>query len=342
MISNLLRLTASLILAATCAQAQEGYVNFIRQVQVPSGVQWDMSVATASSGDGTLAPLPVDTSGARFELWTVKSSPLASYLLGTQFVGAYVPEAEVAIQSEDPYAVVPRTRADRPFTVTVTVSNLLSGAGDPAGAKSVKLLRHVQSYGAGGTGTSLDRTQATLLSQVSLSQNGTRTLTYSVNSVPGADRAKVRGEERFSVFSLEDYQSPAGELGSKTVQIWPVADGSISGITEGEKIRKGTPPITLTANDLYPSSRTYAQVYKGAAQLGQTGKVIPGSSLIINDAVPQNRVLTLKDYGSIFDSDGTWTIELLTETPFGIDRLAHVTFDVNLTLRVNGMMSTLE
>jgi hypothetical protein len=336
------RLVVSLLCAASVAGAQEAYVNFIRQVQVPSGVQWDMSVASASAGGGTLAPLPVDTSGSRFELWTVKSTPLTSYLLGTQFVGAYVPAAEVAIQSEDPYSVVPRTRADRPFTVTVKVSNLLNGAGDPAAAKSVNLLRHVQAYGAGGIGTNLDRTQATLLSQVSLSQNGPRVLSYAVNSVPGADRTKVRGEERFSVFSLEDYQAPAAEIASRTIQIWPVADGSISGITEGQRMRMGTPPITLTINDLYPDSQTYAQVYKGPAQLGQTGKVIPGSSLVINDTVPQNRVLTLKDYGEIFTEDGTWTIELLTATPFGIDRLDHVTFDVNLTLRVNGMVTTAE
>ncbi|MBN8460461.1 MAG: hypothetical protein J0M04_21740 [Verrucomicrobia bacterium] len=341
---NFIQMTVCLFCAAVVLRAddQPAFVNFIRQVQVPSGVQWDMSVAAASSNGGSMSPLPVDSSGSRFELWTVKSSPLTSYLLDSQFVGAYIPAAEVSIKTEDPYAVMPRTRADRPFTVTVAVSNLLGGATDPAAAKSVNLLRHVQSYGAGGTGVNLDRTQATLLSQVSVSQNGTQTLNYSITSVPGADRAKVRGEERFSVFSLEDYQAPAGQLAAQTVQIWPVADGSISGIREGEKIRVACPPLTFTLNDLYPSSKTYAQVYPGAASLGTTGTVVPGSMLVVNDTVPQSRVLAVKDYGNIFERDGTWTLELLTETPFGIDRLAYVTFDVKLTLKVNGMVTTYE
>lgn len=339
-----IQITVCLFCAVAVSRAddQPAFVNFIRQVQVPSGVQWDMSVAAASSNGGSMSPLPVDSSGARFELWTVKSSPLTSYLLASQFVGAYIPAAEVSITTEDPYAVMPRTRADRPFTVTVAVSNLLNGATDPAAAKSVNLLRHVQSYGAGGTGVNLDRTQATLLSQVSVSQNGTQNLSYSITSVPGADRAKVRGEERFSVFSQEDYQAPAGQLAAQTVQIWPVADGSISGIREGEKIRVACPPLTFTLNDLYPSSKTYAQVYPGAAALGKTGTVVSGSMLVVNDTVPQSRVLNVRDYGNIFDKDGTWTMELLTETPFGIDRLAYVTFDVKLTLRVNGMVTTYE
>lgn len=340
---TLLTLVSALLLfASTRAAAQVDYVNFIRQVQVPSGVQWDMTVAAASEGDGTAAPLPIDTAGARFELWTVNSATLAAFLLGTQYVGTYVPTATVTIQSEDPYAVVPRTRADRPFTVTVTVADLLSGPEDPAAAKSVDLFRHVQAYGPGGVGLELDRSQAQLLSQASISQNGVQTLSYAVTSVPGEDRTKVRGEENFAVYSLADDQGPAAELASKRIQIWPVADGAIAGITSGAKVNFKSPPLTFTLNDLYPTSRTYAQAYPGEARMGVTGKVIPGSSLVISNEMPQDRVILVKDYGEVFDADGVWTVELLTETPFGIDRLAYVTFEVNLTIRVTGTVTTME
>jgi hypothetical protein len=339
----LFRLSAIAIACQTWLGAQTvTYTNFIRQVQLPSGVQWDMSVAAASPVAGTLSPLAIDPGGARFELWTVKSSPLTSYLLDSKYVGTYVPVASVAISSEDPYTIIPRTRADRPFFVTVNVSGLLSGASDPVASKSVKLLRHVQSYGAGGTGIDIDRTQALLYSQASLTSNGTRTLTYSLTSVPGADLSKLRGEERFSVFSLEDYQAPESQLASKFIQIWPVANGAISGIAEGQFFRLKMPVVTLTVNDLYPSSTTYAQVYKGAPQLGVTGTVVPGSSVVVTDSVPQNRVLVLRDYDTVFNEDGQWTMELLTSTPFGIDRLAYVSFSVNLTLKLNGSFSTLE
>lgn len=337
------RLSAVFLACQMWAGAQTvTYTNFIRQVQLPTGVEWDMSVAAASTGAGTLSPLAIDPGGARFELWTVKSSPLTNYLLDSKYVGTYVPVASVVIRSEDPYSIIPRTRADRPFFVTVNVTGLLSGATDPDASKSVKLLRHVQSYGTAGTGIDIDRTQATLYSQATLTSNGPRTLTYSLTSVPGADRSKVRGEERFSVFSLEDYQAPESQLASKFIQIWPVADGSISGIADGQNFRLKMPTVTLTVNDLYPSSTTYAQVYKGNPQLGMTGTVVPGSSVVVTDSVPQGRVLVLRDYDNVFDADGRWTMELLTSTPFGIDRLAYVSFDVNLTLRLNGSFTTLE
>ena len=320
-------------------QAGGTYTNFIRQVQMPSGVQWDASVAPSGEQNSMLS---IDLGGARFELWTVLSSPLTSYLLDTRFVAAYLPAAEVTIQSEDPYTVIPRTRADRPFQVDVTIAGLLSGPTDPDASKAVKLLRHVQSYGEKGTGESLDRSQAVLESQVLLDGDGTQTLSYGLTSIPGVDRTKVRGEERLSVFSLAGDQAPESQLASQTIQIWPVADAMISGISPNQKIRLELPKLTLTLNDLYPDSRTYAQVYRGSQRLGVEGTMVPGSSLILNEVQATDRVLLLDDYESIFDGDGVWTMEILTATPFGIDRLAHVTFEIDRTLELQGTFTTME
>lgn len=339
-----MKTNASILLALACCgsawgQGASPYTNFIRQVQLPTGVQWDASVA--ASGERT-SSLPVDVGGARFELWTVKSTPLTSYLLDTRFVNAYVPSATVAIRSEDPYTLIPRTRADRPFFVDVTVSGLLSGSGDPAASKSVKLLRHVQSYGVNGVGENLDRTQATLLSQSVLTQNAPQTLSYELNSIPSADRAKACGEERFSVFSLAESNFPESQIASRYIQIWPVADGTISGISQDQRIRQLLPQLTITLNDLYPDSYTYAQVYKGEQQLGKTGTLVPSSSLKLKESVSIDRTLVVKSYDSIFDSDGRWTMELLTVTPFGIDRLAYVSFDIDRTIELQGTFTTYE
>lgn len=315
------------------------YTNFIRQMQYPSAVQWDATVAVAGQ---QLSQLAIDPGGARFELWTVSSVGPTSTLLASTYVGTYIPVADVLIRTEDTTSLVPRTRADRPFSVDITIDGLLSGLTDPEPSKSVKFLRHVQSYGVKGTGIGIDREQAILRSQSFITTNGKQTLTYLVNSVPGANRAKVRGEERFSVFSLEDYQAPESQIASQTVQIWPVADGVITGIASNQLIRYTLPQLTLTLNDLYPNSTTYLQVYKGASQLGTTGEIVPGSALIVNDSVPLDRVLTLNKYDSVFDSDGVWTMELLTKTPFGIDRLAHVSFILDRTIEVNGTFTTIE
>lgn len=336
-----LLLAAFALLLTTGAKAQNGstFTNFIRQVQLPTGVEWDMGVAVTGE---SLSPLSIDPGGARFELWTVKASPLTSYLLDSRYVGTYVPLAQVAIRTEDPYTIIPRTRADRPFYVDISISGLLSDAGAPAASKSIKFLHHVQSYGAAGNGIGLDRSLATLDSQVMMDQNGTQTLSYAVNSVPGANRAKIRGEERFSFFSLADYQAAESQLASSFVQIWPVADGSLAGIAANQMIRFSLPAVTVTLNDLYPSSHTYAQVYKGAPRLGVTGTIVPGSSLLINDAVPVSRVLTLTNYDGVFDEDGQWTMELVTETPFGLERMHYVTFHLDRTIQMNSSVTTVE
>lgn len=333
---------ASIVLSVTSlvqAQTSATYTNFIRQKQAPTGVVWDMPVAAAGE---QLSALAINPGGAQFELWTVNSIGPQAYLLDTRYVGAYVPVADIAIRSEDPYDVIPRTRADRPFFVDVTVNGLLSGATDPEASKKIKFLRHVQSYGTAGTGYGIDRTQAALLSQTFIEANGTSTMTFAINAIPGANRAKVRGEERFSAFSLADYQAPESQLGSQFIQIWPVADGAIAGIVDSQEIRFRMPPLSITLNDLYPNSHTYAQVYKGAPQLGRVGAIIPGSSLIINDTLPQSRVLTVAEYDNILGDDGQWTMELITSTPFGLDRLAFVTFNLDRTLQMNGTVTTVD
>jgi hypothetical protein len=336
-----LALTFACSIATALGQAGDIYTNLVRQVQLPSGVLWDVTVLP---GGEQLSPLAIDPGGARFELWTIKSDPHTVYLLDTRYVGTYVPVADVNILTEDPYIYtgIPRTRADRPFIVDITTNGLRSEADATEASKSVKLLRHVQSYGIGGTGENIDRNQAILLSQVTLVNNAIHRLSYAVNSVPGADRTKVRGEERYSVFSQPDYQAPSSQLASMYIQIWPVADGTVTGISQNQLIRFKLPQITLTLNDLYPDSRTYAQVYKGDPQLGMEGTVVPGSLLVVYESVPQNRVLVIDDWDAVIDTDGRWTIELLTATPFGIDRLGHVSFNVDRTIEMNGTFTTIE
>lgn len=341
-----LGLFAALVVSAGTGAAQPSpasyYQNFVRQVQLPAdggeGTVWNVPVAQTGE---QLSPLEINPGGARFELHTVNSDPFIGYLLDTKYVSAYTPVAEVQIRTEDPYETVPRTRADRPFNVEITINGLRNGVDDPDASKRVKVLHHVQSYGQ-GDGSGVNRDMATLLGQGYIETNGTQVLQYLVNSVPGADRAKVRGEERFSVFSLADYQAPESHLDSLFVQIWPVADGTISGLADGELVRFKAPSLTLSINDIYPDSQIYAQIYRGAESLGTEGTVIPGSALVINESVPQNRILTLQNWDDVITGDGVWTMELLTSTPFGIDRLDHVTFNVDRTITVNGSVTTIE
>lgn len=328
------------LLTGGLAAQTTGFTNFIRQVQAPSGVQLDVSVGATGAQQSSLA---VESGGARFELWTVKSSPLTNYLLDTKFVGAYIPVTSVDIRSEDPYTTIPRTRADRPFWVDLTVSGLTDVVSAPDAAKKIQLLRHVQSYGTTGIGLNLDRSQATLLSTSYLTTNGAQTLSYTLTSVPGTDRSKLRGEERFSAFSLPDTLSPQSQLASKYIQIWPVATGEIAGITEGQLIRTKMPSLTCNVTDVYPSGTIYTQVYQGNPVLGTVGDR-PSAQWRNSENYPQNKTITLSsdDLDSPLRGDGTWTLELLTETPFGIDRLAKVTFTLKRSIKVNAAVTTME
>lgn len=332
---------ALLLLSAIASAQSPTYSNFIRQTQYPSGVQWDATVAATGS---QLSALAIDPGGAKFDLWTVLSTPLTNYLLSSVYVGTYIPRASVTVGSADTTGVIPRTRANEPFTVTVTIEGLLSGATDPEPSKSVKFLRHVQSYGASGDGSNIDRTQAILLTQASINANGTQTFTYTVTSIPGADRAKVRGEERFSIFSLEDYQAPESQLASQFIQVWPVTDGSIAGVSQGELVKTTMPQLTLTYNDIYPGGTVYTQIYKGDPVLGTTGSVIEGSSRVNTSDAPESKTYVIPGdkYDSLVKTDGRYTVEMLCSTPFGIDRLAYVSFDVNRMIEVNGTFTTIE
>jgi len=318
--------------------ADDDYTFFIRQIQMPEALEWDVSVDQEGSQQ---SPLAINPHGARFELWTVKSDPLTSYLLDTTYVNSYIPVAEVSITSEDPYEVIPRTRADRPFTVNITVNGLSSDPDAPEAAKEVKLLRHVQSYGS-TNGTNINRNQATLLSQGAINSNGTQTLSYNVTSIPGGDRTKVRGEERFSVYSLEDYQAPESQLDSLFIQVWPVASTEIEGLESGDTIKGNAPQVSIELEDLYPDSYTFAQVYRGGPQLGANGTLVPGSALLVDGSVPRDEDLIVKDWDNVIREDGEWVLEVLTVTPFGTDRLDYVTFTVQRTIKMNGSVTSIE
>ena len=203
--------------------AEANFTNFIRQVQVASGAELDVDVEQAGQ---QLSALAIDPGGARFELWTVNEGNFADYLLDQVYVGTYVPQATLVIQTEDPYVTIPRTRADRPFRVSLKIAGMSTDPSAPPAARLVKFQHHVQSYGEDGTDLGIDRALATLSEESYIASDGDYTFDYVLTTVPGDDRAKARGEERFTVWSLPDYQAPENVLASRHIQVWPVADGS--------------------------------------------------------------------------------------------------------------------
>ncbi len=316
-------------------------MNFVRQTQQGTGVVYSVNVSP--TGNAASQGL-LETGGALFQLWTIESATAKEYLLDQKLVGAYMPSAAITIKTQDPYTLRPRTRADKPFTVSINVAGLVTtGSNLPDAAKRVLLEQHVKNYTAAKTSYTLaEATSGTPKASSSIYTNGTTTLNFASTNLTGADPTKVSGEEWFVVHALADGTVAQSQIANANVQVWPVASGSIAGITNGASLRAKPPQLTVTMNDLYPRSFTYLQVYPGAPVLGTTGTRILTSQKVMDQARSESMVLTIPDYEEVFTKDGAYTMELVTETPFGTDRLAYVTFTVSRQIEVRAMLGDLE
>lgn len=335
-------LLSSLLLCSQAFAAGEGYTNFIRQTQQETGVVWNMPVVSKGQGAslGTL-----DSKGALFQLWTVETATAKDYLLDQKLVGAYLPAATVTVKTLDPYDKFPRTRADQPFTVTYQVSNLLSGTNLPLASTRVLLEQYTKAYTSATQKSPFPPTTAisgTPFSSAYITNNTTgTTVTFPVTSLKSPDPSKIKGEEHFVIHALSDGTITQTQIAGAFVQVWPATYGGVQGITAGQKIRFSLPPLTATYTDIYPGASVWSQIYKGPQKLGTQGARLPGSEWTNSDPYSQGKILPISDYSNLAPTDGEYTIEMLSLTPFGLERIDHVTFTVDRTLQINAQMGAI-
>ena len=323
--------------------AGEGYMNFVRQIQQGTGVVYSVNVTP--EGNAASQGL-LENGGALFQLWTIESATAKDYLLDQKLVGAYMPAATISIQTLDPYPGRPRTQVNKPFTVKINVSNLItSGTNIPDAAKRVLLERHLANYTATkGSFTLAQATSGTPKSSASIITNGTTTLGFPVTGLTAApDPTKASGEEWFVVHALADGAITQTQIASANVQVWPAASGEITGIAKHAIIRGKAPQLSLPLKDLYPSSDTYIKVYPGSApRSGVTGIVIRQSEKVHDGDTSLSLTLPIVDYDYAFPADGEYVMDLLTETPFGTERLDWIPVTVNREIQVRGMLGGLD
>jgi len=308
--------------AGLVANPAADYVNFIRQTQADSGVEWDVTVASSGA---SLSPEGVGDPGSFFQLWSIHSPTAKTYLLDEQYVSSYLPSARLTINTMDPYTSVPRTRVDQPFSVTITVEGLYEGTDltdIPDAALNVAFAHSVVNY-PDGTHTLPTGAGAApiMIREGYVKANGDTVVRYELTNLSGADLTQVEGEERFTVSSLADYGIAASVMDSKRVQVWPVATGSISGLSKTKRYID-IPPITVILDDLYPASETYLRAYRGAPSSSPPDPfLVEGSYVLLADSIPQARSLLINDVNDFFDKEGPYTLEIIHETPFGFDIL---------------------
>ena len=77
-IMNRIFLASVLIPVSAIADSDSDYVNFIRQIQQDSGLEWDVTVLP--TGDGLISTTGVSSDGSFFELWSIHSTSSMSNL----------------------------------------------------------------------------------------------------------------------------------------------------------------------------------------------------------------------------------------------------------------------
>ena len=328
------------------ADVASNYVNFVRQIQADSGVEWDVSVAP--SGE-MLSPEGVGPAGSHYQLWSIHALTASDFLLDEEFVSAYTPEARIEIETGDPYEMIPRTRCDQPFRVNIHVKGLTMNPKNlpeiPVAASNVHLGHEVFNYPEGEHSLEnvADPVGIEMISGY-ISKNGMLHLDYPATNLTGPDLTKLEGEEVFTVSALADYGVAEAVLDSGTLQVWPIADAEVSGL-DPTKEYADVPEVTVTLRDLYPDSTTWVRVYPGPPSTKmprQDAEDVRTSYVRIEDQVPQERVVVLDDLDGYFVDSGDFTIEVLHETPFGIDILRQVPVKVARTLRVRGTLYSKE
>ena len=332
---------------------------WVRQTDLTTGQIYDTPIT--GGGGAYTAPMQVSKSGSLFELFargTAWDSNI--YLLDTKVIGTYNPQVSVSITSEDDYvrgdpagsSFVKRTRADRPFAVNIQVQGLVPDSSNPS-EHDVYLGVQGKNYDP-ATYSSLN--QAQYLIDESNLENGSYTFGPIYHQLTSPTLSSGNGEQTFTIVRYASYQVPDTIIAQPKIEIWPVASASVSNITPGQVFIDRIPSLVVTLSDLYPDSRTYVQVYKGNQVLGTSGKLVNGTELRFggyynpdqaqsSTNVPQSLTVSVDDLSNYASEDGTYTLEVVTHTPFfgrTAERLFHVTFEVDRVITSRGQISTME
>lgn len=331
---------------------------FVRQTDLKTGQVYDVPYITP--GGPYTSPLPVSEDGAKFELFARGTAwDTNIYLLDTKLVYAYGPVVRLSIATEDPYVFgdptsatyVKRTRADRSFTITSSVSGLVSSREASSAERSVYYAVQGINYEP-TTYSSLNR-PSYLVHSYNLG-NGDLTWGPVYHELTSPTLMSGCGQQTYTCVQYAADNVPDTILAQPSVQIWPVATATIDKIKGGQVFIDRIPTITFAMAHLYPDSRTYAQIYPGNATLGKTGTLITGTERrygshynpdqgVTPTNVPQDVQIAIDNISAYASADGVYTLEVITETPFFNrtgERLLNITFEVDRVISSRGSLST--
>jgi hypothetical protein len=352
-------LTFLMLAPAVGALADPTAQSWVRQTDLTNGMVYDIPLT--ATGGTFQAPLPVSEIGSSFELFARGTAwDTNIYHLDTKLIRAYAPTVTAQLISEDPYVrgdsassnYVRRTRADRPFGLNITVEHLVASSSSQAESQvyfAVKKRNYdlVSFSGVGQT--------ESLINETNLG-NGTVNTSGIYHQLVASPLTKGCGEQTYTFIRYAADGVPDTTLVQPKMEIWPVATATISNIAASEIFTDRIPALHLQLKYLYPDSYTFAQVYPGPSVLGTSGTMIKGTERRYGSfynsggaaaatTVPQNVDITIDDLSNYAPTDGIYTLEVITTTPFfsrAPERLLTVTFEVDRVISSRGQLSTAE
>jgi hypothetical protein len=310
----------------------------------------DLNVGTAVNAniqlDSNLVNLNVLGIHLNITLGSSDPSDPGATRLAEKTVGTYFPQALVTLTSEDTY-YPPRTRADKPYGFKLSIRKLIASSTTATGyygPTKVTLEREYKLYDPVSYNPAVNGSgQGTYSDAYDFTKNGDFADPAIYQSLPAVRPTKAVGEETFAAYVPVDASGTQSRISASTIQIWPVSEATIDGIEDGKRYVGIPPNITTTLKDLYPDSVTYTQIYAGASGTGHTGYIVPSSVVSYYTYSPQNAVLPISGMDQGITTDGLYTVEVVTTTPFNHRQpeiLASKTFILDRTLQVQSILST--
>lgn len=322
--------------------------SFIRQIQIIGGapVVSDISI---SSDSGQVMSKPVHADASVFQLytnWRRDSETTELLKLDEKAVGTFFPEVVIETSSEDPH-VPTTTRSDQPYEVRVTVAGLREEGTVPEYARTVLVGRGYDMYSLGSF-TPTGETGYYEDSWVAQT-NGEFVDSAVMQRLPGSSLTRVAGAETYSVFTRPETGS-SFQLATAEVIVWPVAVAAFEGIEEGKTYSDLPAQSRVILRDAYPRSTTYARIHKGRPEPGAEGTVISSTMTRFGSGgdesvVPQDATIPIGSLSDYITTEGEYTIEVMTVTPFNKgtpERLTAVSFLIDRTVEVRSALYSLD
>jgi hypothetical protein len=349
-------LIALLLSAPGLFASADDFINFVRQTEYDTFVQWDVPVGESGRMS---SPQGLGDLGSLYELVSIDKGTGEEMPLDQEFVSDYSPTVSMSFETGDPYPVVARTRVDQPVTMRIRVDGTGALTGSAAAAYDGLEIQHEGVLYPDGVLSpyELEGQTPEFTNSYSLDTGVEMVIDFPAATLAATDVTKTTGVEMFYVGpsssnnghgnnaddadvsnkgrrdqvdasgSIDDETFAGGKyiiasvLDQAALQVWPIAEASIFGI-DATKVHDEVPPFTVDLTDLYPDSRTYIRIYEGGPTSNPTNPIIVGSTAaVINDAIPQDRTMTVDDLDEFIPHSGTYTVEVLHDTPFGTDVL---------------------